>query len=75
MNEKAAEDAEIMNDTTTRIDRSLVRWLAITIHGMKLIEARRKAVKEVSAEHGGNNRQQFEAALNDEIDRLRLGVK
>lgn len=75
MNEKAAEDAEIMNDAPSRIDKTLVKFLAITINDMKPIEARRKAIKEMAERHGGNNRQQFEVALKDEIDRIWIGRK
>ena len=58
-----------------RIDGILVKFLAKTIIGVKGIEARRKAIKEMSEKHGGNNQQQFEAALKDEIDRLWVGRK
>ena len=52
------------------VDKDLVKTIAQQIIKMRGIEVRRKAIKELSIQHGGHRRVAFEDALRAEIDRI-----
>lgn len=57
------------------VDMHLVKTIAQQIIKMRGIEVRRKAIKELSIQHGGHRRVAFEDALKAEIDRIWIGRK
>lgn len=57
------------------VDKDLVKTIAQQICRMKGIEVRRKAIKELSIQHGGHRRVAFEDALRTEIDRIWISRK
>lgn len=57
------------------VDPHLVKTIAQQIIKMRGIEVRRKAIKELSVQHGGHRRVAFEDALKAEIDRIWIGRK
>lgn len=57
------------------VDKDLIKTIAKQIINMRGIEVRRKAIKDLSMQHGGLRRVVFEEALKAEIDRVWIGRK
>lgn len=57
------------------VDKDLVKTIAQQICRMKGIEVRRKAIKELAIQHGGNRRVIFQDALESEVLRQWIGKK